>query len=147
MKEEKMVEAEKEPEPEADPGPPVQTALKGPARGGMSVAAGNSRPSLGSANAMSKTARWTAYAGQMQSRISDALRSNPRTRKASARITVRIWVDSTGRIIRATLGGSTGDAALDRAIPDEVLTGLQIAQAPPDDLKMPIVMRVTARRP
>ena len=102
MKEEKMIEAEKEPEPEADPGPPVQTALKGPATGGMSVRAGNSRPALGSANAMSKTARWTAYAGQVQSRISDALRNNARTRKASARITVRVWVDSTGRITRAT---------------------------------------------
>jgi len=45
------------------------------------------------------------------------------------------------------LGGSTGDAALDRTIIDEVLTGLQIPQPPPDDMKMPIVMRVTARRP
>ena len=142
-----MVEAEKEPEPESDPGPPVQTALKGPASGGMAVAAGNSRPALGSANAMSKTARWTAYAGQVQSRVSDALRNNPRTRKASARITIRVWVDSTGRTTRATLGGSTGDAALDRTIIDEVLTGLQIPQPPPDDMKMPIVMRVTARRP
>ena len=96
---------------------------------------------------MSKTARWTAYAGQVQSRISDALRNNARTRKASARITVRVWVDSTGRITRATLGGSTGDATLDGAVRDEVLTGLQILQPPPDDMKMPIVMRVTARRP
>ena len=143
-----MIEEEKEVEDEPDPAPAVDTAVKGPSSGGIAVPAGNSRVSLGSENAgLSTKARWSAYAAQVQARIGDALRSNPRTRKASTRVTVRIWIDSTGRINRATLGGSTGDAATDAALRDEVLSGLQIAQPPPDDMKMPIVMRVTARRP
>ena len=148
MKEEKMIEAEKvEEEAPPDPTPVVDTALKGPGAGAIPIAAGtrgfggprNTGPSM--------KARWAAYASHVQTRIADALRSNRRTRNANARVVVRIWTDSTGRVTRATLGDSTGEKAVDDAIEREVLPGLQLREAPPQGMPMPIVLRVTARRP
>jgi protein TonB len=92
--------------------------------------------------------RFGWYAAQIQARIEEALRENNRTRSASITgLRVRIWADNTGRVTRAQLIGSSGDPAIDSAIQNEVLTGLQLKQAPPSDMPMPIVLRVTAHRP
>jgi len=89
--------------------------------------------------------RFGWYAGQVQSRIEQALRDNSHTRSASIPgLRVRIWADNTGRVTRAQLIGSTGNAAIDSAITNEVLTGLQLQEPPPSDMPMPIVLRVTA---
>ena len=90
---------------------------------------------------------WGAYALQVQSTIGDALRRNARTRDASFRIVVRIWPDAAGRIRRAQLAGTTGDPAVDAALRNEILTGLQLREPPPEGMPSPIVMRLTARRP
>jgi hypothetical protein len=50
---------------------------------------------------------------------------------------VRVWVDSSGRITRASGGG---DAAA-------VLEGVRLSGPPPADMPMPIVMRISAKRP
>ena len=47
--------------------------------------------------------RWGWYAGQVQARVEDALRKNPHTRSAAFRVEIRIWPDTTGRIIRVQL--------------------------------------------
>jgi periplasmic protein TonB len=36
---------------------------------------------------------------------------------------------------------------MDEAIKTEVLTGLQLQQPPPPDMPMPMLLRLTARRP
>jgi protein TonB len=91
--------------------------------------------------------RFGWYASQVQSRIEQALRDNGHTRGASIPgLRVRIWADNTGRVTRAQLIGSTGNAAIDSAITNEVLTGLQLQEPPPSDMPMPIVLRVTAHR-
>jgi len=45
------------------------------------------------------------------------------------------------------LSGSTGEPALDAALKNQVLNGLQLQEPPPSDMPLPIVMRLTARRP
>jgi hypothetical protein len=90
--------------------------------------------------------RWGWYAGQVQSAISQALQSNNHTRTADFRIVVRIWSDRTGRITHAHIAGSTGNAALDNAITNEILGGLILQEPPPDGMPMPIVLRLTARQ-
>jgi len=60
---------------------------------------------------------------------------------------IRVWADSTGRITKAHLTGSTGDPALDATLQNDILTGMQLDNPPPADMPMPIVMRVSARRP
>ena len=86
------------------------------------------------------------YAAQVQTSIGDALRKNPNTRNASFGSQVRIWSDITGRVTRAKLSPSTGDPKIDEAI-NQSLTGLQLKEAPPAGMPMPIVMRVSAQRP
>jgi hypothetical protein len=88
------------------------------------------------------------YASQVQKSVADALRKNNKTKTANMTVQVRIWADSaTGRVTRAKLDQSTGDPSLDDAVQNQVLTGLQLQSPPPPDMHMPIVMRLTARRP
>jgi periplasmic protein TonB len=91
--------------------------------------------------------RWGWYAAIVQTRIEAALRANGKTRNASARNEIRLWLDAGGRVERARLVSSTGDAEVDRAIETEVLPGLGFDQAPPRDMPMPVVVRLTAHRP
>ncbi len=85
------------------------------------------------------------YAGQVQSSVSAAIRRNAKTKSATMSVMARIWADDTGRVIRATLSGSSGDPAVDAALKNEVLTGLQLQAPPPAGMKMPINLRLTAR--
>ena len=94
-----------------------------------------------------RSGRWGWYAGEVQTAIAGALRKNAQTRTANFRVEVRVWSDSVGRIVRARLGGTTGDARLDETIRSQVLLGLQLQDPPPPGMPMPIVMRLTARRP
>jgi protein TonB len=91
--------------------------------------------------------RWGWYASIVQSQIESALRSNSRTRNAIMQVEIRLWADTTGRVSRIQLVSSTGDAELDATIRDTVLAGLMLREPPPRDMPMPIITRVTERRP
>ncbi|MEI7819976.1 MAG: TonB C-terminal domain-containing protein [Verrucomicrobiota bacterium] len=148
VKKEEMIVEEKQDDAPPDPTPQVETALKGSGNTGMVLKSGNgsgvfAQRSAANADAM----RRSAYAGKVKSRIQQALEGNPRTRKAGMTIEVRVWPDVTGRITRAKLNNSTGDSALDALIRDEILTGIQISEPPPEGMPTPIIMRITARRP
>jgi outer membrane biosynthesis protein TonB len=83
----------------------------------------------------------------VQAQIEAALRANQKTRHAIMQIQIRLWSDSSGRISRVQLVSSTGNADLDTAVRDEVLRGLTLREPPPKDMPMPIITRVTARKP
>ncbi|MEI8341189.1 MAG: energy transducer TonB [Verrucomicrobiota bacterium] len=92
--------------------------------------------------------KWGWYAAQVQTQIEDALRANSKTRAAKLRIVVKIWPDpNTGRVTRAELSGSLGDPALENAIKNEIMTGLQLREPPPRDMPLPIILRLTEQRP
>lgn len=147
-KKQEMVVEEKIEEATPDPTPQVETALKGPATGGMAIRSGTGSGIFSNQKTVNADAmRRSAYAGQVKSRIQQALESNPRTRKAGMKIEVHVWPDATGRISRTKLASSTGDAALDDLIRDQILTGLQISQPPPEGMPVPIRMMISARRP
>ena len=148
VRDEQTFQPEEKPEeepPKPPDQPPIGTNIKGD---GSSNAfnLGNSK-GTGFGDQSTKSTRFGWYAGQVQSRISEALRNNSKTRAAELSIQARIWPDATGRIIRVRLSGSTGDAALDAALRDEVLTGLQLREPPPPGMPLPIVLRVSEKRP
>ncbi len=89
--------------------------------------------------------KWGWYAGQVQNRLADALRSNPVTQRAGFSNTIKIWSDNTGRITRVKLNSSTGDSQVDAAIENEVFNGLVLNEPPPEGMPMPINLRLTAR--
>jgi outer membrane biosynthesis protein TonB len=152
--EEKMVEQmpvdanEAKPEESAPaPAADLGTSITGPGGAdGFGLGSNRGTGALGGSATRGSGSKWGWYAAQVQSTISDALRKNVRTREASFRLEVRVWPDLTGRITRAQLAGSTGDAALDAAIKGDVLANLQLKEAPPQGMPLPIVLRLTARR-
>jgi protein TonB len=151
-KEEKMIEQappeDPDPKPADEPPPMIATGIKGDGPGGI-AGLGSGRDRLGNGNTLggARGGKWDGFARQVQNKVSEGLRRSPKTRAARvSSLTVRIWPDSTGRINRAKLAASTGDAALDAAIED-VLTGLQLPEPPPAGMPLPIVMRITERRP
>lgn len=91
--------------------------------------------------------RWGWYASILQQQIQAALRSNARTRNAVMQITVRLWVDSSGRVSRSQMVSSSGNPDVDAAIRNEVLPGITLREPPPKDMPMPIVARISERRP
>jgi outer membrane biosynthesis protein TonB len=148
VEEQQTFQPEEKPEeepPKPPAAPPIGTNIKGD---GTSNAfnLGNSAKN-GSGEQRASASRFGWYAGQVQSKISQALRDNRKTRAAELSIRARIWSDSSGRITRAQLTGSTGDPTLDTVIRGEVLTGLQLREPPPEGMPMPIVLRITSRRP
>jgi outer membrane biosynthesis protein TonB len=145
---EKPKAEEPKPKPAEKPPEGLGTNNKGPGPGMAGLGSsgngviGGSGSGGGGGGSM---ARW--YAGQLQGKISDALRANPKTRKASLRVDVQVWVDGAGKVTRASLLGTTGDAGLDEVLNNQILKGLQLPEPPPRGMKMPVALRLTARRP
>ena len=153
--EQKMIEQPPLDQPEekaeakpVDEPPALGTNIKGggPSLGGLG-SSGNGGTGLGSSAANRRGGPFDRYAGQVQNRIQEALRNHRQTRNANLRVEVCVWPDQAGRITRAQLVSSTGDAAVDNALKNEVLVGLQLQEPPPRGMPTPIVLRVTARRP
>ena len=148
---EEMVEQEQVPddEPPPDNSPPdsppsdlgSNATGSGPSIGGGT--GGNGRIGTGRKGGGSK---WGYYAAKVQTTIKDALGRNASTRSGSFSLQVRVWADSNGRITRAQLVGSSGNAAVDQSIKNQVLTGLQLPEPPPAGMPMPINMRISARK-
>jgi outer membrane biosynthesis protein TonB len=91
--------------------------------------------------------RFGWYFSMVTAQIEAALRANGKTRNAMMQVQVRLWADGTGRVNRVQLVSSTGDAELDAVIRNDVIGSLVLREPPPRDLPMPMVARVTARRP
>jgi protein TonB len=143
--EQPMIKEEQPKEAPPKDEPPLGTGIKGdgPDSFGLSDKPGNGRIGGNNGNG----SKWGWYASQVQSRIQQALQQNRKTRTASLSVNVRVWPDASGRINRAQLAGSTGDPTLDSALRDEVLTGLQLEEPPPEGMPAPITLHLTARRP
>jgi periplasmic protein TonB len=166
MPEQKMIEQPKMAEPEFKEDKPIEKPQDEPAKeaktdeppGPLSLDAQATGPgdlfNLGSKPGGSPYgggggggSRWGWYASIVQSQIETALRANARTRNAVMQIRVRLWADGTGRVSKVELSSSTGDAELDAIIRNEVLGGIVLREPPPKDMPMPVVARLTARRP
>ena len=142
VQDEKKSEAPKE---KPDAPAPLGTSITGPGGGpdlGLGYGSGGGG-GYGSGGGGGTKYGW--YASEVQTRIADALRNNPNTRRASMTVTVRIWPDASGRITKVRISG--GDPSLDATIQNNILTGLQLSDPPPADMPLPIVMRISAQRP
>ena len=132
--------------PEAPPSEDLTTGIAGNGPNmGLSGGSGNNRRNndIGRRGSASKFG-W--YAAKVQSSIAEALRRNAATKHSNLSVQVRIWPDANGRITRAQLVGTSGNSEVDQTIKEQVLTGLQLPQAPPADMPTPIVIRITARK-
>lgn len=155
MEEEMLVQEEvtnDEPPPDdappEEPSPDLGTGLVGDGPNSFGLTAGGGggsgrRSSIGGGGG----SKFGWYAAKVQNVISSSLRSNQVTKSADFILTVRIWADRRGRITRSELVGSTGDREIDQVIRDQILPGTNIAEPPPEDMPMPINLRITAQQP
>jgi periplasmic protein TonB len=90
-------------------------------------------------------ARFGWYYVKIANEIEEAFRKQKVVNAASARVELRVWADPSGRISRVQLVRSTGDPRLDEAI--QSVVGLRLREPPPRDIPMPMIARLTARRP
>ncbi len=148
MIEQTPVEKEKEEEqPKEEPAPAISTNVVGNGGpGGFNVGHGGGNVIGNKGNGGSARSRWGWYACQVQAKVTEALKSNKRTRSASMNLKVRVWSDASGRITRSAVAGSSGNSDVDNALKNEVLTGLALNEPPPAGMPMPIVLQVVARR-
>jgi TonB family protein len=89
--------------------------------------------------------RFAWYYAKIAAELEDALRKSKRLSTAEARVELRVWTDRAGRITRVQLIRSTGNPELDEAL--QSVVGLRLREPPPPDIPMPMIARVTARRP
>lgn len=90
-------------------------------------------------------AAYAWFTGQIKTRIEDALAAEKGLSNAQYRLVVHLWVARDGRVERAELQGSSGDAQTDELI-RKALAGLtSIAEAPPEDMPQPIKLRISAK--
>jgi len=151
MVEQQPVQQEKKedaPKPKAPDAPaPLGTGITGPGGQDMGLGSGlGGGGGFGDGGGGGGT-KYGWYATEVQNAVGDALRNNPRTRRASMTLRVRIWPDSTGRIVKVHISGSTGDPSLDASLQNEILPGIQLTDPPPADMPLPIVMQINAQRP
>ena len=131
------------PAPEAPPaGVDSNSSGKGPAI----VGGGGGGNRIGGGGRKGGGSKWGYYAAKVQTTVKEALGRNSSTQKSTFSMQVRVWADSTGRITRAVLVGSSGSSAVDQAIKNQVLIGLQLPEPPPAGMPMPITLRISASK-
>jgi protein TonB len=154
VQEQKMIDQtpvnENEPKPDDKPAPPtpsIGTGIKGNGPGDSFGLSGSGGSGSGGGGHAGGGSRWGWYAGEVQSAIQGALGKDSRTRFGSFSGDVKVWEDSTGRIIRARLKSAKGDAEINNDLLNKVLDGLILPDPAPAGMPMPIVMHITELRP
>jgi TonB family protein len=129
--------------PDKPPGPPAPAASGPPSEFGLGGSGGGGNGNEGGDGG----SRYGPFAAEVQTRVQQALSQNDKTKQARLHVKVRIWINNMGSVTRASLSGSTGDPVLDATLKNQVLTGLNLPEAPPTDMPMPIVMMINEQRP
>ena len=139
-------EVKPEEQPQAAPALGTGIAGNGPPDGfGLSDKGGNGFIN-GGKNGHGGGSRFGWYAALVTKTFRELLGQNPKTRLASFNTEIRIWADPTGHITRIKLGHSTRSSEIDNAIKTTFSNGY-LPEPPPAGMPMPIVMRLSARRP
>lgn len=90
-------------------------------------------------------AAYAWYTDQIKAHVEEALAGQKDLVKVQYRLNVRIWLARDGRVERAELQGSSGDASIDKLI-RKALAGVgSIAEAPPEDMPQPVKLRITSK--
>lgn len=89
--------------------------------------------------------KFAAFASQVETFLQEELARNNRLRTSDYRTALRLWFRPDGRIERAELVGSTGDAEIDAALRAALADLRPLRAAPPPDMPQPMQLRLTSR--
>jgi len=90
-------------------------------------------------------AAYAWYTGKIKSKIEDAIANQKDLANAQYRIVVFMWLARDGRVERAELQGTSGDKNTDALIRLALSEIRSLGEAPPDDMPLPIKMRITSK--
>jgi protein TonB len=90
-------------------------------------------------------AQFALFTNLVQAHLQDELSKNRKLRSADYRVVLRLWLSQDGRVSRAELAGSSGDAEIDQAIRATLAEAAPLRQAPPSDMPQPLKLRLTSR--
>lgn len=150
---EKEVAAEEEPPPDAPEAKPAEaapadeplgTAIAGGDGSGLGLGGGKGGSGMiggHGGKSYSDRARWQ---GRFSRQLQALFQQDPVLKFAKGSVPIRVWLDESGRIIRVSLIGSTGDSSQDNALRQKALVGRMTEPAPPGT-PMPVKLRFSAR--
>ncbi len=154
-KEEKKPEPPKEEKREMKVEPPKEAVqaqneplkMEGMAgEGGSPFASGSvGRDYTGGAIGGTGAAMQGMFASRLQRHLQDQLNRSRKLREADYRVALRLWLRRDGSVERVELAQSTGNEDLDQQLRDAILQAGAMREPPPDNLSMPLRIRVTAR--
>jgi len=155
---------EKPPEPEIkeevkidqpQPTPDPQQAEEAPAplnvgdgaEGGIDVGGSRGTPTLaGSGGGGNPWGRYDALLNEaVSAAFQQALARDKALKGKNYKVMVKVWIDSGGKIERATLLDSTGDAHADEVLKEALNSMRALREVPPADMPQPVKVRVTSR--
>jgi hypothetical protein len=141
-------EAPPEPEAPSDEPAPLGTGIAGdgpPDGFGLSGKGGGGGSGTGTGRRGVPAGKYDGAARMLIRTLQSELQRNAKTRTAVFSAKVAVWVDSTGRVTRVKLSGSSGSSVADEAIRTDLI-GFQLPESLPSDMPMPIHMRLTGRK-
>lgn len=89
--------------------------------------------------------RFGWYAGILQRDIVDYLTGDDRLRSSDYDVNVRLWLARDGSVEQIEVVRGSGDVTLDERLRVALQTMSRVAEAPPDDLPQPILLRIRSR--
>ena len=89
--------------------------------------------------------RYGWYAGILQRDIVDYLTGDDQLRSSDYDVNVRLWLAHDGSVEQIEVVRGSGDVRLDERLRTALETMNRVAEAPPDDLPQPILLRIRSR--
>lgn len=144
---------EEQPKPVEQPAPPSEVMkMEGPAGNGPSPFAsgtvtnenkvGDTGPVIGGKKSLAMFAWYTSKVGN---RIKEAIAEIKDLENAQYRVVVFVWIAADGKIDKAELQGSSGDAQVDKNLTTALSQLKALGEAPPGDMPMPVKIRITSK--
>jgi protein TonB len=135
------------PEQSADDAPPPGEDLGVDADGGAGgdafrlIGRKGGRDLLGSGGG----SEYAWYANALQQDIADLLSDNNKIRQSRYIIEVQLWFEQNGKVKKAKLTKSSGDAAMDKSIQLALNEMGSLREKPPEGIPQPVRLRIESR--
>jgi protein TonB len=143
----KMDQPEPTPEPQPAEAAPAPLNVGEGAAGGIDVGGTRGAPTLPGSGRGGNP--WGWYDALLNEAANDAyqkaLARHEALKNKRYKVIVKVWIDAGGRVSRAELAESTGDASADEILKDALRDMRALREGPPADMPQPVKVRVTSR--
>lgn len=134
-----------EPEPSNEPPPAGPLGLDASGTAGSDAFGLAARPGGGDLIGGNGTAAFAWYTNRLKDAIVEKLSSDARISSKKFSVSVRVWIESDGRIKQVKLETTTGDRQLDERIEAALASLTRLSDAPPLEMPQPVSLKIVSR--